>query len=233
MLNRRILSLWFPRLGAERVLRDVGLGGAMFDVAWSRGVIASAARAARDALEKARPLTHVRLGRAKVEKVASNRRILGPDGKVVHVRYTATRDPKIRAFPEGVIDPFVRSMAFYSVRELLAVATWYATHPQSYYRTGLANADFPGLARSAREKVLKVPHLHFNGAGGNIGAGKYNDGSPENRAVLAGRLERGMQQAFEAGLRNEAIHLDAADLGWRSPLLLFLDQLVNLLWVSK
>jgi len=33
--------------------------------------------------------------------VASNRRILGPDGKVQYTRWTATRDPKIQALPVG------------------------------------------------------------------------------------------------------------------------------------
>ena len=34
-------------------------------------------------------------------------------------------------------------------------------------------------------------HVHFNGAGGNIGAGKWNDGATENRLVLADRLAAG------------------------------------------
>jgi hypothetical protein len=40
-------------------------------------------------------------------------------------------------------------------------------------------------------------HIHFNGAGGNLAAGKYNDGSHENRPVLAGRLADGMKLAWE------------------------------------
>lgn len=56
--------------------------------------------------------------------------------------------------------------------------SFYATHPQSYYRMGIPNPDYPGIARFFRQ--LAVPealHIHFTGAGGNIGAGKYNDGS--------------------------------------------------------
>ncbi len=75
--------------------------------------------------------------------------------------------------------------------------TFYATHPQSYYRTGMANPDFPGLARNARQKETGIPHIHFNGAGGNIGAGKWNDGSHENRQILADRVAAGMKQAWE------------------------------------
>ena len=58
-----------------------------------------------EAVAKARPVTHLGLGQAEVEKVASNRRILGPDGKVQYVRYTACRDPKVRDMPVGTIDP--------------------------------------------------------------------------------------------------------------------------------
>jgi hypothetical protein len=95
----------------------------------------------------------------------------------------------------------------------VAVLSYYATHPQSYYRTGLPNPDFPGLARFLRQ--LAVPsalHVHFTGAGGNIGAGKYNDGSPENRLVLAERLADGMRRAWESTKRQP---ITAADVNWK------------------
>ena len=56
------------------------------------------------------------------------------------------------------------------------------------------------VARFFRQ--LAVPaalHVHFNGAGGNIGAGKYNDGSHENRRILAERLAEGMRRADMEG----------------------------------
>ena len=158
-----------------------GLGGSFFDPVFARGVIDRAAVAVRKAAADARPVTHVGLGEARVEKVASNRRILGADGKVKYVRYTATQDPKIRAYPEGVIDPILKLVGFWDGDRPIAVLTYYATHPQSYYRTGRANPDFPGLARNMRQEATGIPHIHFNGAGGNIGAGKYNDGSHEMR----------------------------------------------------
>ncbi|MHB1562390.1 MAG: hypothetical protein ACYC61_33535, partial [Isosphaeraceae bacterium] len=78
---------------------------------------------------------------------------------------------------------------------------------------GLANPDFPGMARDAREKATGVPHIHFDGAGGNIGAGKWNDGSPSNRQVLADRVADGMARAWESTTRTP---IAAADLGWSS-----------------
>ena len=100
--------------------------------------------------------------------------------------------------------------------EPVAVLSYYATHPQSYYRTGIPNPDFPGVARFFRQ--LAVPaalHVHFNGAGGNIGAGKYNDGSPANRLVLAERLADGMRRAWENTSR-EPLSPAARELGRRA-----------------
>jgi hypothetical protein len=91
--------------------------------------------------------------------------------------------------------------------------TYYATHPQSYYGKGDVNPDFPGMARRSREEATGVPHVHFCGAGGNIGAGKYNDGSPENRPILAQRLELGMKQALESESRHA---ISASNVSWRS-----------------
>ena len=156
-----------------------------------------------DGLQRLEPVTHVGTGRGRVEQVASNRRILDANGKVQFVRYTACADPKIRAFPEGTIDPFVRVVSFWSGERSIAVLSYYATHPQSYYQTGKISADFVGMARDMRESAENTNlHIHFNGAGGNIGAGKYNDGSPENRPILAGQVVRDAakpDQAFQGG----------------------------------
>jgi hypothetical protein len=196
---------------ADRLLARQGINREIFDAAFARDVIARAASAVRDATAKARPVTQIGLGQAKVEKVASNRRVLGPDGKVKYVRYTACKDPVIRDAPEGTIDPILRMISFWDGNQPVAALTYYATHPQSYYRTGIANPDFPGLARDQREKATGVPHIHFDGAGGNIGAGKYNDGSHENRQILADRVVAGMKQAWEA---TEKSPITAADVEW-------------------
>ncbi len=137
---------------------------------------------------------------------------MGLDGKVRAVRYTSCKDAALRAEPEGTIDPIVSLISFWNGEQPVAVLSYYATHPQSYYRTGIPNPDFPGVARFLRQ--LAVPaalHIHFNGAGGNIGAGKYNDGSPENRLILAQRLADGMRRAWESTKREP---IAAADVNW-------------------
>lgn len=196
---------------AERVLAEQGISGSMFNVEFARQAIDRTADAVAEAIEEAREATHVGLGTGRVEKVASNRRILGPDGKVAAMRWTACRDPELRAEPAGIIDPNVRLLSFWNDDQPLAVLTYYATHPQSYYRTGGANPDFPGIARQAREEEVGATHVHFAGAGGNIGAGKWNDGSHENRQILADRLAEGMKAAWEA---TEKQPIDASDLDW-------------------
>ncbi|MFM7103005.1 MAG: hypothetical protein ACKO3N_17770 [Verrucomicrobiota bacterium] len=197
---------------AERILRGAGKPPGPFDGAVTRPTIERAAAAVRAALTNTQPVSQVGFGRAEVHQVASNRRLPGPDGKIRAVRYTACPDPALRAEPEGTIDPFVDLVSFWDGERPVAVLSYYAIHPQSYYRTGIANPDFPGIARFLRDQALPgVLHVHFDGAGGNLGAGKYNDGSRTNRAVLAGRLADGMRRAWEATRRQP---LAAADVGW-------------------
>jgi hypothetical protein len=200
-------------LSADRLLAAQGISKQVFDSAFARDVIARAASAVRAAKAEAKPVTHVGLGESDVEKVASNRRILGPDGKVQFVRYTACTDPKVRDKPTGTVDPKVKMISFWDGGTPVAVLTYFATHPQSYYRTGKANPDFPGMARDQRQKATGAPHIHFDGAGGNIGAGKWNDGAHENRQILADRMAEGMARAWDATTKAP---ITAADLGWES-----------------
>ncbi len=197
---------------AERILKEAGVDPRQYEGRFQRQVIADLERAVRESLPRAQPVTHLGLGEARVEQVASNRRILGPDGKVRATRWAATKDPAIRAEPEGTIDPMLSLVSLWNGEQPVAVLSYYATHPQSYYRTGSPNPDFPGLARFFRQ--LAVPaalHVHFDGAGGNVTAGKYNDGSPENRLALAERLADGMRHAWESTKRQP---ISAADVGW-------------------
>jgi hypothetical protein len=197
----------------DALAEEYGIHREVFDSPFARDVIRRTALAVRKAVENARPVTHIGLGEGAVEKVASNRRILGSNGKVQYVRWTATTDPAVREYPEGVIDPVMKSISFWDYDRAIAVLTYFATHPQSYYRTGKANPDFPGLARNQRQEATGVLHVHFNGASGNIGAGKYNDGAHENRLLLADRMAAGMAQAWD---RTRKIAVSAADLKWES-----------------
>ncbi len=199
--------------GTERLLREHGLPLGPYEGTFARAALERLAAAVRAAVGESKPVTHLGLGQAEVREVASNRRILGPDGKVRATRWTATPDPALRAEPEGTIDPIVSLISFWNGEQPLAVLSYYACHPQSYYRTGIANPDFPGIARFLRQQqVPDALHVHFNGAGGNLGAGKYNDGSHAMRWLLAQRLADGMKRAWEA---TEKSPLALQDVGWK------------------
>jgi hypothetical protein len=65
----------------------------------------------------------------------------------------------------------------------------------SYYGDGIISHDFAGIAREKRTQEDGVPHIYFTGCGGNIGAGKYNDGTPPMRPLLAGRIHAAMVES--------------------------------------
>jgi hypothetical protein len=211
---------------ADQVLTPYGLGGKLFDPAFARQAIRRVAAAVAEAVRHPRTVTHIGIGKARVEEVASTRRVMGPDGKVKYVRYSATRDPKVRDEPEGLIDPYVHLLSFWDDDQPVASLTYYATHPQSYYGQGGVSCDFPGLARGLQDKALpRVLHVHFDGAGGNVTAGKYNDGSHANRMLLARRLAQGMTEAYE---HQRKVPVTAAAVEWRvRPVALPLSKLYN------
>ncbi len=196
----------------EKYLSQYGMKNESCDPVWARQVIARCAAAAKSALSFRQPVTHVGTGRGLVKEVAGNRRILGADGKVKYTRFSATKVAAVRAEPEGMIDPYVRLISFWNGASPIASVTFYATHPQSYYGIGEVSADFVGLARENRKSAVpQAAHIHFNGASGNVTAGKYNDGSPENRLLLAGRLSEGMRRAWDA---TEKQAISSGDVGW-------------------
>jgi len=205
-----------PPLGSllayDTMLKKAGLDPMRFDGTFPREVIQRLQSAIRISLENSQDVTHVGLGQAPVYEVASNRRILDIDGNVRATRWTTCKDPALQAEPEGVIDPMVSLISFWNSEEPMAVLSYYAVHPQSYYRTGIANPDYPGVARFLRQ--LAIPdalHIHFSGAGADLGAGKYNDGSHENRFILAERLADGMKRAWEVTQREP---VNASSVNW-------------------
>lgn len=197
---------------AEQLLNEAGTNLGRFEGAFARDVLLRLDGAVRAAVAEPQPCTHAGWGQAEVKRVASNRRILGPDGKVRATRWTATKDAALQAEPEGVIDPVVSLLSFWNGEQPVAILSYYACHPQSYYRTGIPSPDFPGIARFIRSQAVpEALHVHFNGAGGNIGAGKYNDGAKENRVVLAGRLAEGMSRAWET---TKKFTVTPGDIEW-------------------
>jgi hypothetical protein len=188
----------FVDLLANRLLRESGSKTSIYDDTFLDGLLDRCVQAVREAIDRAVPVRHVSTGAAKVEQVASNRRVIGPDGRILYTRTSAAKDPAARAAPEGTIDRVLRTIAFHDdpERSPLARLYSYTTHPMSYYGDGRVSSDFVGLARQARDDAEPdTLHIYFTGCAGNITAGKYNDGSHENRQVLARRVLDGMLAA--------------------------------------
>ncbi|HEY7153777.1 MAG TPA: hypothetical protein VH575_07440 [Gemmataceae bacterium] len=186
-------------LEARRLL-EAAKAPPMFDLTYFNRVVRQTAEAARTALAKSRPLTHYGVGQAKVERVAVNRRVRRPDGKVIN--RSKPSDPG-GDDPEGVIDPWLKTLSFYNGEQPLAALHYYAVHPISYYGEGSVSSEFVGLARQKRqEDDPKVFQVYFTGAAGNLNASKYNDWKHDKRPLLRDRVYQAMKAAWQATRRH-------------------------------
>ncbi len=151
-----------------------------------------------------------------VHNVASNRRVVFKDGRVEFLRGSNSGgDPFMRDTPDGLIDPWLRTISFWNGDQPLLALNAYATHPMSYYGRGEVSADFVGLARRMRQKDdPDVFQIYMTGCSGDVTAGKYNDGLPENRPILAQRLHAAMQEAWRNTRRwpLREVHLRSAEV---------------------
>ena len=210
---------------SEKICIEKGIDPGPFEGSFQRQVIATLAERIAATLDQARPVTAVGFGSARVHRVASNRAVRLRDGSI-GTRYSSEKRPEYQGLPRGLVDPQLSMVSFWDGEEPLAALSFYATHPQSYYRTRTANPDFPGVARMMMDLAdPDVLHIHFNGAGGNVAAGKYNDGSHKMRRILAKRLERAMRKAWRRTKRSEIVSMD-----WETePMLLPADEKVAVL----
>lgn len=197
-------------LGAQRYLDGVGLTGELYDVDFHDRCLKTAAAAMRAAIAESVPITHIGVGQATVDRVASNRRVVHPDGAVRFDRYSRMDADSFQAqADEGQIDPMLKSITFYDQDRAIATLSCYATHPMSHYGKGAVSADFVGIAR--RRRQLDTPgtkQIYLSGCSGDVTAGKYNDGADATRGVLADRLYRGMRAAAEKVTRQPLERLE-------------------------
>jgi hypothetical protein len=198
-------------IGAQNLLDRAGLTGELFDFAFHEECVQRVALVAKNSLSESQPVTHIGTGQAKVEKVASNRRVVLEDGRVSYGRGSSSGRSKFHAnAPDGLIDPYLKTLSFWNGDTELAALHSYATHPMSYYGRGGVTYDFVGMARERRRRDnQKVHQIYVSGCSGDVTAGKYNDGSQGSRELLANRIYVAMKAASAATTKHE---LKSADV---------------------
>jgi hypothetical protein len=197
-------------IGAQNLLDKVGLEGELFDFAFHERCVQLVAVEAKDSMSEAQPVTHVGTGQAKVEKVASNRKVVYDDGRVSYGRGSRSGGNKfLAAAPDGLIDPFLKTISFWNGDQALLALHSYATHPMSYYGRGGVTYDFVGMARERRRRDdQKVAQIYTSGCSGDVTAGKYNSGTQADRELLAHRMHTAMVAAWENTKRTPLSKVD-------------------------
>jgi hypothetical protein len=150
------------------------------------------------AVQRLEVFDNIGTGQARVERVASARRIHDASGKLLTRFSTSGSDKIMAAAPEGDIDPMLKTITFARGERALARLHFYATHPQTFCCDGRASSDFVGDAREDLEREEHVPEIYFTGCAGDVTVGKYNDGSAEAYAGLKKRLGAGLRAAIAA-----------------------------------
>ncbi len=199
---------------AEKLLRDMEATGAWKAIpppdpkapiqvasvcqpAFNDECIVRVSAAIRESLKHATRITHFGAGRAKVERIASNRRFFTSAGALSYGRMSRTTNKEAQDADEGAIDPWLRTLSFWDGDKPVCALHTYAVHPMSSYGAGKVSADFPGDARALMQKAHPdVLQIYATGCAGNVTAGKYNTGAPESRPALAGRLHDAMENAW-------------------------------------
>lgn len=205
--------------GAAEILRSVGLAGELYDEEFHTKVVERVAAAAKLSLSESKPINAVGTGMARVENIASNRRVVDADGRVSFGRGSSSGGNEFhREFPDGEIDPMLRMLSFWNDDQPVAALSVYATHPMSYYGRGEVSADFVGLARRKMQRdVPEVFQIYASGCSGDVTAGKYNDGSEKAREGLINRLHAAIAKAWkntertplsEVHFRSESLNLE-------------------------
>lgn len=200
-------------LRAEAILKKAGAKGSVCFPGFNAETVLRVARSAKDSLKDLKKVDTIAASRAPVQGVSSNRRTVDSMGRVRFDRGSTTRDADLRNGDVGVIDPDVAMISFVSGKKTIAALFCYATHPMSRYGKGAVSADFPGIARRMVERTHPGLHaIYFSGCSGNVTAGKFNDGSPDRRMILAKSLADGMNLALanakpiaRTGFRFESI----------------------------
>jgi hypothetical protein len=202
-----------PRVDDElqQLLDREGIPYQYTDAGFSDKVTDRVAAALRKSLDRLQPFDHVGTGQAKVERVASSRRLPLPNGKVRWRGSAGARNPELAAAPEGRIDPMLKTITLARGDKPIVRLHYYAVHPQTCNGDGRAWSDAPGYARERLEADDGAFQIYFTGCAGDVGMGKYNDATELARQQLTNRLYAGMAASIAATRLTPA-----ARIRWRT-----------------
>jgi len=175
-----------------------------------------ASAAIAESLVQVREVTSIRCSKAKIEQMASNRRVPQADGSIA-VRASVTRELDVRNAPEGLIDPWLRTLTFLDGDRPLTQLHYYATHPQTFYGDARVSWDCVGMARERWEQESGIFQVYFTGCGGNMTLGKYNDGNRAAREQFTGRLLTAMRQSSGPSCVERSVDVSSLkpeEIGW-------------------
>lgn len=196
-----------------KIMNDYGDSELYYDTSFLHTAIQRIALSAKEAMQDLRTVTDIGYGQAQVHRVASNRRVLDHHGDVKAMRWSYTEDFLLRHEGQGQIDPWLRMVTFYEEEEPLVGLSYYAVHPVTAFGDGIVSAEFVGIARQFQEKKRGYPQIYFTGAAGNIGVGKYNDGSDKIRFTLATRISMAMDEALRTTRRKP---IRRSQISWKT-----------------
>jgi len=178
--------------GAQKLLDEAKRPLTRIDLKFLDEVTDRLAAAAKESLGRLEAFDAVGTAEIMVDRVASIRRVPVEGGKV-RTRWSACKDPELRAMTEGPIDPMLRTVTLARGGKPLVRLHYYTTHPQSFYGDGRTCYDVPGFARERLEEKEGVFQIYCTGCAGDVTMGKYNDGTPEARTELTDRLYAAME----------------------------------------
>ena len=205
------------RLFYEQVAREEKLG--LLNQAWHDQLAEKLLTIALQAAGKLQEVT-IAGGIGEIHGIASNRRIKMPDGSYAH--RGSLGPAHLRQYPEGNIDPMVRSLFFLDQGGRAAAVFYnYSCHASSLGggQTYQINPDYPGYAEDQIKQSLGQDTccLYGMGAAGNINTGKYIKGKNGQRdtqevaqmsKILSGEVIRQFNQ-IKQGTAIKQLGLEA------------------------
>ena len=192
----------FADVVAQKLL-DEAKGPPSLDLKFFDEVVKDVAAACRESLAKTKRFTHIGIGSATVKEVASNRRVLGQDGKVKFTRTSATKSKEAReAARRADRSRSCEHSRSGTATRSLAALHYYATHPMSYYGDGRVSADFCGLARQKlQDETRRSSRSTSPAAAATSPRASTTTGRRRTAPILRDRMYRGHEGSLEGTKR--------------------------------